>query len=152
MKNSSISICLMAIVFLINPVTVLTKECHFSGEALQGIDDIQYYINEDVKEYNSLCATEVSGQSTEEVIRSTNYRIKELVKLQGSMQKNHEFGNKIKRQWDSIRYSCEVYGSDENESRARYNRKFVKSAIKKIKILQKQISECKVSYKSFVAS
>ncbi|MBL4900710.1 MAG: hypothetical protein JKX76_13955, partial [Colwellia sp.] len=119
---------------------------------VQGIDDLYYYINEDIDEYNALCVTKVSGQSTDEVISSTNYRIKGLVKLQRSVQKTLEFGNKIKRQWDSIRYSCEAYSSAENESRARYNRRIVKSAIKKIKTFQKEISECKVSYKRFVAS
>lgn len=142
MKNNSLSISFIFAISLFVPLHALGEGCRFSGEAMQGIDDLNYYYNEDIDDYNSLCTTELPEQSISTRVSSLDYRLKELDKLKKSVKETLKFGNKIKRQWDEIRYNCDAYSSEENESRARYNRNIVKGLIKDTKKFHREIVDC----------
>lgn len=143
MKNNSLSISFIFSISLFVPLHALGEGCRFSGEAMQGIDDLYYYIKEDIDEFNLLCATRLPEQSFSARVSLIDSKLKELEKLKKSVKETLKFGNKIKRQWDEIRYNCDAYSSDENESRARNNRNTVKDQIRDIKKTYSAIGSCK---------
>jgi len=57
MENNIISIRLLFAISLIIPLHALPQVCRFYWEAMQGIDDLHYYIKEEVDEFNLLSTT-----------------------------------------------------------------------------------------------